>query len=225
MSRRRRSLLLLGLALLLGGLAASDVASREAALEHRLGPLVPVVVARAPVAAGETIPASRLALRHVPARFAPEGAHEAVELVAGRRAAGDLAAGADVTAAALAVEGADGQTGAPVRRGERIADVVATGSPELIVPGTRVDVLVTREAGPGRPGGTALELQDVEVLTAAAAPAAEGGGALPQVAAGLRVTLRQAVLLTAAQGAAREIRLLPRAAGDTARAGPLRSLG
>src|SRR6478752_5619625 len=53
MTRRRRAAALLGLALLLGVLAASDVAGREAALRRRLGPTVRVVVVRAPLRPGE----------------------------------------------------------------------------------------------------------------------------------------------------------------------------
>jgi pilus assembly protein CpaB len=87
------------------------------------------------------------------------------------------------------------------------------------VPGARVDVLVTRESRPGAPGRTTLALEDVEVLSGAAAPASEerSGG---QVRASLRVSLRQAVYLAAAQSFARELRLLPRAAGDRRRAQP-----
>ncbi|MEX2446999.1 MAG: hypothetical protein WD734_06620, partial [Dehalococcoidia bacterium] len=53
----------------------------------------------------------------------------------------------------------------------------------------------------------------------AAAPAADGQGmgeiaASPRVSASLRVSLRQAVYLAAAQSFARELRLLPRAVGD-----------
>ena len=66
MSRRRRALLLGGLALVLGGLAAFNVAGREAALERRVGGLVDVVVARAPIAAGERVAARSLAIRRVP---------------------------------------------------------------------------------------------------------------------------------------------------------------
>jgi pilus assembly protein CpaB len=51
------------------------------------------------------------------------------------------------------------------------------------------------------------------VRAAPSGPEQEGG---PKVAASLRVTLRQAVYLAAAQSFAREIRLLPRAAGDRA---------
>jgi pilus assembly protein CpaB len=93
---------------------------------------------------------------------------------------------------------------------------VATGPADLVTAGSRVDVLVTREPRPGGSGSTALALEDVEVL--AAAPAGGEAGAR-RVAASLRVTLRQAVYLAAAQSFARELRLLPRAAGDRARAG------
>ena len=207
MTRRRRSFLLAGLALLLGSLAASDVAGREAALERRLGPLVPVVVARAPLAAGEPVPARSLAVRRVPARFAPRDALPDAGSVAGRRPAAAVAAGADVTSSVFAGEDA---AGPPIRPGERVADVVATGSPDLVVPGTRVDVLVTREPRPGGAGRTELALKGAEVLAAAPAEAGEGG---PKVAASLRVTLRQAIFLAQAQSFAREVRLLPRPDG------------
>ena len=65
-----------------------------------------------------------------------------------------------------------------------------------------------------------LALQDVEVLAArrARAPAgAEADGA--RVLATLRVSLRQAVYLAAAQSFARELRLLVRAPGDRAENG------
>lgn len=217
MTKRRRSLLLLGLALLLGTLAASDVASREAALDARLGPAVAVVVAREELEAGEPIAARQLTVRQVPQRFAPQDAYAAPQQLAGQRPAATVAAGADVTAAALARDDT-AAPGAPVRRGERIADVVATGSAELVTAGARVDVLVTRERE------TRLELQDVEVLHAVPAEAEQGASA-PRVSAALRVTLRQAVYLAAAQTFARELRLLPRAAGDRARAGRLAEVG
>src|SRR5215210_5775259 len=66
MSRRRRAAVLLGFALILGGLAASDVARREAAVRAQLGPAVEVVVARADLAAGRPVAAQDLALRRVP---------------------------------------------------------------------------------------------------------------------------------------------------------------
>jgi pilus assembly protein CpaB len=210
MTRRRRGLLLVGLALVLGFLAASDVGRRESAIARQLAPLVDVVVARRDLAAGRTIRAGALAVRRVPARWAPVGAASSVGAVAGAAPGVALPAGAYVTAMDLATTGPGSSV--PVRRGERVVEVVAAGSPELVVAGARVDVLVTRE---GR--GTTLALQDVEVLRAGRAPEASGATAQAageRVAASLRVTVRQAVYLTAAQAFARELRLLPRAPGD-----------
>jgi pilus assembly protein CpaB len=216
MTRRRRAAVLLGLALLLGGLAASDVAGREAALRRAVGPTVPVVVARTAIAAGAPLDAQHLAVRRVPARFAPSAAYATPSALAGTRAAVPLTAGEDVTPSA--VDDGTRAAGPPVRPGERVADLVARGSADLIHAGGRVDVLVTSERGDGS-GATSVALEDAEVLAARAAPSGDDGSA-PDASAGqsvavsLRVTVRQAVYLAAAQSFARELRLLPRAAGD-----------
>ena len=212
MTRRRRGLLLVALALVLGGLAASDVARREAALERRLAPLVDVVVARSDLVPDRPIRLRDLAVRRMPARWAPPAAASAPAEVAGGVPAVELPRGSYVSLTDLAAAG-PGSGGVAVRRGERAVEVVAAGSPELVVAGARVDVLVTREGA-----GTELALQDVEVLAAGAAAEPEAAAGA-RVAATLRVTLRQAVYLTAAQSFARELRLLPRAAGDDRRAG------
>ena len=212
LSRARRGALLTGLALVLGGLAASDVAGREAALEEQLGPPTQIVVARRALAAGHVLRARDLAGRTLPARYAPPDSAASPADLVGRPLAIALAAGAPVSVAHVAADGG-GPAGAPVRSGERAIEVVAAASPELVVAGARVDVLITHDAA------AELALQDVEVLAAAAPPAggpADAAGA--RVAATLRVTLRQAVLLTAAASFAREIRLLPRAPGDRRRA-------
>ena len=214
MSRRRRAALLLGLALVLGALAASDVARREAALQAQVGPAVNVLVARRSLAAGRRVQAGDLAVRRVPERFAPAGGAAVPELVLGRRLAVPVPAGAPVGESLLASDSAD--PSAAVRRGERAAEVVAAGSPALVGPGARVDVLVTRERGAGVPGTTELALEDVEVLGARTARDDDGA----KVAATLRVTVRQAVYLAAAGAFAREIRLLPRAPGDHRLTGP-----
>jgi pilus assembly protein CpaB len=221
-SRRRRAALLLGLAILLGGLAASDVARREAALRDQLGPLVDVVVANADLSAGPPLRAHDLAVRAVPARYAPVGAAAVPDALIGRPLAAPVPRGGYLGAGQLAVED-PGAAGPPVRAGERAADVVALGSPELVVAGARVDVLVTRDGDSGGSAGTQLALEDVEVLAARRAPEAAGatGDGAQRVAATLRVSVRQAVYLAAAQAFAREIRLLPRAAGDRRRTGGL----
>jgi pilus assembly protein CpaB len=221
MSHRRRALLLGGLALVLGGLAASNVASREAALSRRVGALVDVVVADEPIEAGEPIRAAALAVRRVPRRFAPDGRIGSPRELAGLKASVDIAAGTDLTAA-LAGNGQRAPAGPPIRAGERVAEVVALGSPELIVPGSRVDVLVTPEPSSDGSGEAILALENVEVIDAT--PVAEEGASArrdgapgTRIAASLRVSLRKAVYLAAAQDFARELRLLPRSAGDDAR--------
>jgi pilus assembly protein CpaB len=218
-SRRRRAIVLLGLALVLGALAASDVARREAAVRAQLGPAVGVIVARADLAAGRDVAAGDLAVRRVPVRYAPVGAATVPETLIGRRLAAAVPRGGYVGAGQLETE--PDVAGPPVHKGERAAEVVGLGAPDLIVPGARVDVLVTRDGEGGAAAGTELALEDVEVLAARAAGqgAREEGG--KRVAATLRVSIRDAVYLAAAQSFAREVRLLPRAAGDRGRSGRL----
>jgi pilus assembly protein CpaB len=207
-SRRRRAALLLGLAVVLGTLAASDVSRREASLREQLAPLVDVVVARRPLAAGHRVSRADLAVRHVPARFAPPSTPP--ESVVGGKLAVPVDEGGTVGPLLLEPPPAV----AAVGKEERAAEVVAAAAPGTIAPGARVDVLVTRERG-----GTELALQDVDVLAAVPARAADGQGA--KVAATLRVSLRQAVYLAAAGASAREIRLLARAPGDRRRIAPV----
>jgi pilus assembly protein CpaB len=205
-SRRRRAALLLGLSLVLGGLAASDVARRDAALRAQVGPAVEVLVARRPLSSGRRIQAGDLVVRRVPERYAPAGRATVPELIIGRELAVPVPAGAPVGEHLLAVD----VPGPAVERGERAVEVVAAGSPDLVAPGARVDVLVTRERA------TELALEDVEVL-GARVTRGDGG---TKTAATLRVTVPQAVYLAAAGSFAREIRLLPRAPGDHRLSGP-----
>jgi pilus assembly protein CpaB len=215
-TRRRRAALLLGLALVLGALAASDVSRREAALERRLGPLVDVVVAGRPLAAGRRLDERDLAVRRVPERFAVRGGPVLPELLLGRRLAVPVPQGAQVTEHQLAAEQV--APGPALRRGERAVEVLASATPELVREGARVDVLVTRERGAGGIGTTDLALEDVEVLTARPVTA-EGGGR--KVQALLRVSARQAIYLVAAGSFARDVRLLARPHRDRDRAGPV----
>jgi pilus assembly protein CpaB len=216
-SRRRRAVVLLGLALVLGGLAASDVARREAAVRAQIGPPVEVVVARADLRAGQALKPGDLALRHVPRRYAPVGAATVPETLIGRELAAAVPRGAYLGTGQLATDAT--VVGAPVRKGERAAEVVGLGAPALVIPGARVDVLVTRDGDGTAAAGTELALEDVEVLAARPAPGGARDDGAERVAATLRVSVDEAVYLAAAQSFAREVRLLPRAAGDRARAG------
>jgi len=206
-SRRRRALILLSLALASGGLAASRVNDTVERVEARVGRPLPVVVARHPLAPDSRIDAGDLAVRAVPRRFVPRDALTSPAEASGGRTAVALPAGGYVTAGAL---GGAARRGDGLPRGQRALELRVSGGDALgeAGPGTRVDVVVSTE---GR--RTFVALQDVELL---AVRAQTGEGSADAVAT-MRVTLRQAVYLTAAQNFAREVRLLARPPGDRRR--------
>ena len=227
-ARRRRGVLLLSLALVSGGLAASEVHERERAVAEQVGARVAVLVAARDIRAGARIRQDALALRRVPARFVPPDALGSAVGVVGGRSAAAVAAGGYITAGVLE-RARDDQPGEGVTgRGRRAVTVTVSGGTALAgLAGGRVDVLVSTE--PGAAGGRTLmalagaELLNVEPAGPDAYTGAEAGsdgpGGAPVALATLRVTLRQAVYLTAADNFAREIRLLARPPGDRAPAG------
>jgi pilus assembly protein CpaB len=225
--RRRRGLVLLSLALASGGLAASQVRERERSVDARVGPLVPVVVAKRGIPADERLRPGDMAVERVPARFAPPDALGAPERLAGARTAVPVAPGAYVTAGLL--QGATSAGGGgPLRPGERAVELAVGGGGALAPagPGSRVDVLVSTQPHDGA-GRTFVALEDVVLLDLrpvgngdlAADEPVEGPAAT--ALATLRVTARQAVYLTAAGTFAHEVRLLVRPPGDRRRAGPV----
>ena len=156
MTRRRRAAALLGLALLLGVLAASDVAGREAALRRQLGPTVPVVVVRAPLRGGRSASrAPRWRVREVPERYAPAGrAARSAAPPSGQRAA---------VAIARAHRSRRRPARGPGRRRRAARSRAAprraalwtssrSAPPDAVVAGARVDVLVTDDGRAGAPG-------------------------------------------------------------------------
>jgi pilus assembly protein CpaB len=215
---RRRALAMLALALVSGWIAAADVRSREHRISSGLGPLATALVARADIKAGKAVGAADLALRGTPARFLPPDALRSSADALGLRAAVDIPRGSYVTASALAGPSASGEDAATLAPGERALDVTVsnTGAAELGGPGARVDVLVSTGRD-GSAGRSSLALQDVQLL----AVRAGAGQDADKLVATLRVTVRQAVYLTAAQNFAQEVRLLPRPAGDRGGLGKL----
>jgi pilus assembly protein CpaB len=231
-ARRRRGALLLSVALASGGLAASHVHERERRAAERLGPLVDVLVATRDLPAGARVPRGAVGVRRLPARFAPPDALSSGAGVVGARLAAPVSAGGYLTAGLFAGANAGGHDSA-MRRGKRAVTVEIAGgaAPAGLAPGERVDVLVSTESGAG--GRTQMALAGAELLRIGDAPgggyadsdAAAGSPAGPTALATLRVTLRQAIYLTAADNFAREIRLLARPAGDRSRAGRAISQG
>lgn len=226
-ARRRRGLVLLALALASGGFAASQVRQREHSVEARVGPLVPVVVATRDLPADARIGRGSLALRPVPASYAPPDALRGAAGVAGARTAAAVPEGGYLTAGHLQGPSGDGPRGLALRRGERAVEVAVTGggAPVGAAPGARVDVIVSTEAREGA-GRTYVALEDVELLglrqgaeAANLGTDAESGVRTEGTLATLRVTLGQAVYLAAAENFGREIRLLVRPPGDRGRGG------
>jgi pilus assembly protein CpaB len=222
-ARRRRGLLLISIALASGGLAASRVHEHERRAARQLGPELEVLVAARDLPAGARVTAGAVALRRVPARFAPPDALSSGAGVVGARIAVPARAGAYLGAGLFAGAGRRGEYG--LRRGERAVTVEVAGglAGAEPAPGSRVDVLVSTE-GPGG-GRTQMALAGAELLRLGEA-AAGYSDADPSVAstgptalATLRVTVRQAIYLAAADNFAREIRLLVRPPGDRSRAG------
>jgi pilus assembly protein CpaB len=223
MSRRRRGLVMLGLAVICAGLAASSVDRYADDVAAQVGPLRPVVVARRDLPRGTLITSATarysLALRHVPMRFAPPNALHAPGQAAGYRTLTALAAGDYVSASLLGIT----HRREPVARRTRgrlveLAVSGATGIAPALRPGAIVDVLITTEGHGGAPR-TYLALQRLELVDFRHDSASSGTGD-GDATATVRVTLRQAVTLTAAQNFAREVRLVPRARGDMERLGP-----
>ena len=211
--------MLLGLALVLGTLSATHMARREAALRETLGPVVEVVVARKDLEAGRTLELSDLGVRSLPARYAPPGEPAFAAALAGHKLAVPVRTGGAVSAALLAPRPQTPESA--IVRGERAVDLLATGSAQAVVAGARVDVLVTTERRDRARGRTRLALENVEVLAARSAPAEDAAKSPPRVRATLRVTVAQAVYLSAAQSFAQDVRLLARAPGDRREVGEL----
>jgi len=224
-SRRPRALALFGLSAACAGLAVSLVNGYARNVRAQVGPLVPVLVARMGIERGERLSSarasSRLAIRRVPERFAPPNALRSPSEAIGLRAASAIAAGdyvgrADLVAVSRAAPATPGAGG-------RLVELPVVGGSvvkSLLRPGLRVDVLVTSEQPQGS-GRTYLALQRIELADLRSpvedGPTSSGETRRADSVATLEVTLRQAVLLTAAQNFAREVRLVPRPPGEDRR--------
>ena len=215
MTRRRRAAVLLGLSLLLGALAASDVSRpRGGARARARAGGAGARRARAASPRARALDAGR-ARRPPRARAlrARRRVPRARPRLAGLRAAVAIPAGSDLDPRCVddgtAPAGPPGRRSRPASASPRSSRI---GDRRVVAPGARVDVLVTREGAGGAPGSTMLALEDVEVLAAPARRRAATGPTPPAAGrARLRVSVRQAVYLAAAQSFARELRVLPRA--------------
>jgi Flp pilus assembly protein CpaB len=213
-SRRARAVAFLVAAVACAILAAGVAGRYRARVDARYGPLRPVVVATAGLPAGRPIEVAAardaLAVRRIPARFVPPGALVVPADAVGRAPGVAIPAGSYVLGAQLEVPQPEGPAPSGVGQGRRPVDVALAGADALTVAGvppegSRVDVVVARQAGLGSSARAHVAATDVELL-ALRGPAGPG----ESWSATLAVTQRQALELIGAQSAGREIRLLPR---------------
>lgn len=215
MSRRRRALGFLALALLAAAGAGAIADGYGASAIRGYGPLRPVVVVDATIAAGRRIGPgqidSDLELRRVPERFAPPGALAAPEEALGLVARAPLPAGSYLLGVQLGVARKARRRARRLGGGRRPVEVAVSGAGALLsagpASGSRVDVVVTGEPAGAGPGRTYVAAAAVPLL--ALRPGAEGPGPGATAAATLGLTKRQALRLIAAESFARKITLLP----------------
>jgi pilus assembly protein CpaB len=204
---------MLGAAAVCGGIALSAVRSERRGVAAQIGEPVQAVVAARAIPAGARLTRvstrTHLAERRVPRRFVPPGTLVSAAEAAGRSTSARLEAGDYLTRGVLSPAG----TG-PRRRRTRQVEVRVAGSDAIAThlrAGTAVDVLVTTD-GVRRAPRTYVAVQGAD-LTRFETRTVNGGQSTSGVAS-LRVSLREAVLLTAAQSFARELRLVPRPPGE-----------
>lgn len=214
MSRRRRSLLFLSLAVLAAGAAAAIADGYGSSVARSYGPLRPVVVVAADLRAGARIGPrevdAALAVRRVPERFVPAGALTSPLQALGLTPKLRLVAGSYLLAFQLGSGRDERGAGDQLSGRRRPVEISVSGSGALLAaeaagPVAEVDVVVTTEpTGPG-PGRTYVAAASVPLLAVRRGPDDLTG----PVAATLGVTRRQALRLIAAESFARKVTVLP----------------
>ena len=223
MSRRRRALAFLVGALVCAGLAATLAGGYERSVTEQLGELRSVVVAKSRLPARRPIEPRQargeLEVRRIPAKFAPPDALAAPEEAVGLEPASSLAPGSYVLAGQLAAPRRRADEAPRPAHGMSPIELEVTGAGALLAgggQGTRVDVVVTSEPGPGARGRTYVAAAGVELLGLTEGGASDpeddplaAAGAPPLYVATLAVSRADALKLIQAENFARQIRLIP----------------
>jgi pilus assembly protein CpaB len=163
-----RTVLIMALALVFGGSAALGINS----LRNPPPPAAettPVVVSVEDIPRFTTLSADQLRVREFPKDLVPPGAFSQVEDAANRVALSALTRGEPVLDSRLAARGAGHGMGPGIAPGKRAFTIqtanVAAGVAGFILPGSRVDVLLTVPGDPSTGGTvTVTLLQNVEIL-------------------------------------------------------------
>jgi Flp pilus assembly protein CpaB len=216
MSRRRRALGFLLLALLAAVAAAAVADGYGASALRGYGPLRPVVVLSADIAAGRRIGPDEVGVdleqRRVPARFVPPGALLAPQEALGLVARAALPAGSYLLGAQLGFKRRPKAAVPGLAAGRRAVEIAVSGADALLASGSaragsRVDVVVTSEPTGSGPGRTYVAAAHVPLL--ALRPGEEASVPDAGAEATLALTKRQALRLIAAESFARKVTLLP----------------
>jgi Flp pilus assembly protein CpaB len=216
MTRRGRALAFLSLALLAAAAAAAIADGYGASAVRGYGPLRPVVVLDARIAAGRRIGpeeiGSALTVRRVPARFVPPGALAAPGEALGLVARAPLPPGSYLLGPQLGVARRARSQPPGLTAGRRPVEIAVSGADALLATGpspsgSKVDVVVTSEPAGAGPGRTYVAAPHVPLL--ALRPDSEGPGPATTAAATLGLTKSQALRLIAAESFARKVTLLP----------------
>lgn len=224
MSRRARAIAFGVVAAACAAIAASIADGYGTSVAGQFGDLRPVVVTGAELAAGESIgpgDIGRLEVRRVPVRFVPPDALGSPEEAAGRAPATPVPAGSYLVASQLREPRAERRRRPTLADDRSPVEIAVTGAEALAAmgdspEGTRVDVVVTTEPGPGANGRTRIAAKGVELLSLR-----EGvsGGSEPGLApagdwrATLALTRPEALRLIQAENFARQVRLMPHLGG------------
>ncbi len=205
-----QTVLILVVALALGGAAVWLIAPVVMASRGTNGgDNVAVVTAAVDIARGGTIQAEMIHVDSVPKRWANPRAISQTNEAIGRVATMPILAGEPVLDSKIAAKGAGVGLAAIIPKGMRAFTIqtptVATGVAGFILPGNKVDVLLTvKEAGggPGVHGGTIILLQNLEILAVDQRVGAEPT-ATEKVVGGAAKDLRSVTLLVSPEQAAK----------------------
>jgi Flp pilus assembly protein CpaB len=214
-SRRARAIGLFALAALAAALGATLVAGYGSSVARGYGPLRPVVVLSARLAAGHPIgprEAAALSVRRVPARFVPPGTLALPGDALGLVPRAPIPAGSYLVAAQRRPPGTGASPPPALLGGRRPVEIAVSGAGALLAagtprPGATVDVVVTSEPDGHGPGRTYVAAAGVPLL--AIGPGPEGPGPGGSASATLGLNRHQALRLIAAESFARRLTLIP----------------
>ena len=229
--RWRRGIVLISLAGVAAALSASLVSRHTGAVNAQLGPLQEVLMTKSDLPSDTVLKPENvdryLETRLVAKRFAPRRHYSSSEQILGLETQVEIPAGTYVSPGQISEAG--NENAPRFRNGFRAVElgVVASRSMAgMIEPGSRIDLLVTVERDGGA-GITYLAYENIAVLAVAREERKEGDPADPADGASgrmlvtVQVSARTAIHLVAAENFAKQIRALPRPAGDDRRLGSL----